>query len=129
MTERASPISQSSVMPPDQVRQLRMLRARTDAALDELEAACDDVRRTVHGFFDALEDGEPAGPRYHDGTLGPRDRFYAAVERAEAAINDNRAWSVRLMHDNEGRSFHEIAGLMRRSRQFIARLYKRPLEW
>jgi superfamily I DNA/RNA helicase len=110
----------------ERLAEMRAVHDRLYAALDALRVACEDLTQASRSFRQAVERGEALASLYHERSLGSRDAFYRAVEAAEGALNDSRAWSVRTLHDVEGLSFNSIAALHRRSRQFIARLYRRP---
>jgi hypothetical protein len=88
------------------------------SALVGLEGAVDTVRRERRR-------GVPFNQIYRDQRIRDvRDTVYERLTAFERAFNATRSLGVRLMVDEDGMTLTEVSQLMRRSRQFVTRLYR-----
>lgn len=88
------------------------------SALVDLEGAVGTVRRERHR-------GVPFNQIYRDHRIRDvRDSVYERLTAFERAFTATRSFGVRLMVDEDGMTLTEVSHLMRRSRQFVTRLYR-----
>lgn len=88
------------------------------SALVGLEGAVDTVRRERRR-------GVPFNQIYRDQRIRDvRDTVYERLTAFERAFTATRSLGVRLMVDEDGMTLTEVSQLMRRSRQFVTRLYR-----
>ena len=87
-------------------------------ALTDLEAAVGTVQRE-------RSRGVPFNQIYRDHRIREvRDEVYERLTAFERAFNMTRAMGVRLMVDEDGMTLTQVSQLMKRSRQFVTRLYR-----
>lgn len=88
------------------------------SALVDLEGAVGTVRRE-------RQRGVPFNQIYRDHRIRDvRDAVYERLTAFERAFTATRSFGVRLMVDEDGMTLTEVSQMMRRSRQFVTRLYR-----
>jgi hypothetical protein len=95
---------------------------------DARRAALEQLARlapTLEGMVERVASGTPFSRVVQPRTVRMRQRVVDAIGELSAAIAENRAATVRVLIDDEGRSVTDVARLYEIPRQVASRLYHR----